>query len=74
MKLFEFRALIPCHVVVAAESQITAKAEIKRWGHDTWYHIGEAGDPAEFELFEERPIPDDVDAEDVAHVVTTGDS
>ena len=74
-KLYEFRALLGCHVVVGADSQAAAEAKLERWGYGAWIAAGETDDPTEFELVNERSIPDDCeDPADFAHVVAEGDS
>ncbi len=66
-KLYEFRALLGYHIVVAAESEAEARAEIALW--DTlWAKQGEFQD-VDVQLFEVREPEVDVPLTEQATIV-----
>lgn len=69
MKLYEFSAIISVGVVVYAESEEQARAELDEWSAATWYHGGDVSDEvSDIDLIDERELVSD-DPEDEAHVI-----
>ncbi len=66
-KLYEFRALLSYHLVVAAESEAEARAEVSRWG-TLWAREAEFQD-VDVDLFNVREPKADVPLQEQANIV-----
>jgi hypothetical protein len=66
-KLYEFSAMVNCHLVVAADNEKAAREEIKTYER-AWFETGDAGEVTDIELIDIRN-PKSTDLNDEAHVI-----
>lgn len=71
MKLFEYRATLAFHLVVAAEDKQTADKQLEQfdgYGH-RWTEVGDYFEVVEKELFDARDPDPKSDLEDEADII-----
>lgn len=54
-KLYELRAYIKCHAVIAAENKEQALAHVETW-ENSWFQIGEFGEVSDVDVVDVRDI------------------
>lgn len=67
-KLYEYTALLECSVVVAADNENAARAEVETY-EKAWIETGDFAGVAHFDLFDVHIPGTDDELNDLAHVV-----